>query len=238
MKRFLAALLALTFSSFSASTATAAPLLYEFDVHTDRIGFEFPIGSEVIFGPNGANLYPDDPRYAEFVNRYHALNRIRFREVNGAQFGFSNGGVQVGSSGRIGIIVPEFGIANSGPSSVSAPFCVYGFLCPVDSYTGMVFSNGNEITSAAGSNFFRVSFDNYLELGSGGSIRFNDDIDVLSPAGEVDGVSYFGVFGTADFTISNLRVTEVTPVPVPASLPLLAAGFGLLGLLRRKRSIK
>lgn len=41
-------------------------------------------------------------------------------------------------------------------------------------------------------------------------------------------------FGSASGAIDNIAF-EATPVPVPASLPLLAAGFGIFGLMKRKR---
>jgi hypothetical protein len=100
------------------------------------------------------------------------------------------------------------------------------------------FSGQLTITTAnGGSHLFNVA--NTID-GNDGSLLFWGIIDTANPFTSVTfGNTAAGIdfFGFDDMTVGDLQQVNPNPTPLPAALPLFAAGLGGLGLLgwRRKR---
>lgn len=103
-----------------------------------------------------------------------------------------------------------------------------------------VFGVGDGVTLVGGDLQFNSSF--FLPYETAGT-------NVLSILGQRDTIfppfdppfnwSNFGTFNVNFSSGTTFAIVSVAPVPLPAALPLLAGGLGLLGLLgwRRKRTI-
>lgn len=95
---------------------------------------------------------------------------------------------------------------------------------------GLILSNSGTQTLL---NRTDATFGNAAFFDQDGSRRAeNNDEFTLTSATSIS----FDFLAGAGYT-DNVRIlTEVAPVPLPATLPLLLAGFGGLGLARRRRS--
>ncbi|WP_299727361.1 VPLPA-CTERM sorting domain-containing protein [uncultured Tateyamaria sp.] len=138
----------------------------------------------------------------------------------------------------------------------AASFCVGGRADPIDAFYFEVSANQqitelsisgiltgtqalqfiiNDVTTSTVSNLFT------------GTIAPSGALQILSTAGTPIGpgtynvgLGFFGDLQTVNdfsyaYTISS-TIVETSPVPLPAGLPLLLAGLGAFGLMRRKRA--
>ena len=65
---------------------------------------------------------------------------------------------------------------------------------------------------------------------------FNNPVEEGEPVGTI--FTFFTNDLNDDFALTGFVVEEVAPVPLPAALPLMAAGLGFLGFMGRRRKTK
>ena len=133
------------------------------------------------------------------------------------------------------LIIQENDLASGGPDDTASGGSIsFAFDQAID-FTGFSIFDGATITvsssSVAGSSVFSVGEP--VNEGPGNRV-FN----TFSTAGLFDGVSDLTFAFEGSGAIDSLLVAPVagvSPIPVPAALPLLLAGLGGLGLVSRRR---
>lgn len=114
-------------------------------------------------------------------------------------------------------------------SLVTVDFSAFGLMVDTDSEIGLKF----ELDSFATLDFAANRQDNPDPLpGDPNSTYFGYDFG--GPAGVITGSGGQNFDVAYSLTVLQ-KVDELPPVPLPAGFPLLLAGIGALGLLRRKR---
>jgi hypothetical protein len=104
-------------------------------------------------------------------------------------------------------------------------------LGPISILGGNVWDAGTEVNNNIGAAFNASG-------GSGtdenGLISLQANLDFLLGSLTADGTTVSFVPGARD-VLATIELALISPVPVPASLPILATGLGLFGLLKRRR---
>ena len=102
--------------------------------------------------------------------------------------------------------------------------------------TGLnAYDSGTEVNNGLGSPFAQVGPGAATD--EGGVVSQATGIDIyagtLLPNGQTLSAGAIGFAGNGDFSIATI---EIAAVPVPAALPMLLAGLGLMGFAARRRS--
>jgi hypothetical protein len=139
-------------------------------------------------------------------------------------------GITVSGSGNINVWTPNGGLGIFGPDFNSGvdrdEFIVFSFESPV---LGASYA----VASASGIWSLAVLGTNgWLELGSQGGVSGSFPLSALLGNVPILGFKLTGLAGT--FTIESLTY-DLSPVPLPAALPLFGTGLLLMGLLSRRR---
>ena len=152
----------------------------------------------------------DDPLYAEAVQEFNVIADL------------------TGRTGRNVLEITDtfqFDPVNSADRGIN---CINGFICP-NSRTA--FPNENGFSTDIGGGF---EWDLIVGENGSGVLTFFDDVNIFT-AGTVNGVNLFAAGPIGRFELSNVSVTEVSQVPLPAGFPLLLLGLGSLALMGRHR---
>ncbi len=214
MLRFLMILGFLT--GLFSTQADARTIRYEFDITETRLFVGAPLqeyDSPFAYSGNFIRTIPSgDPDYQEIVDSIHPLSGI------------------AGQTGRVAIQVGDNPAASGGVQ------CVNGLLCSYFEDSAVISSydlNGFTLFQ----NFGHWSLGIANAVTGEGRLFFTDD--QTTGWGATGNYGYQHGGARADFSLANLAITDVTPVPLPAAAPLSAIGllaFGI-GARRRKRAV-
>ena len=116
------------------------------------------------------------------------------------------------------------------------------FVSPPTAFSGETFGSGSSITerdTATGDVFFVEILSGFAVVGLPAGASGVLDIAGGGTVEDETLASIGAVAGSYDFTLGNTSITLTVgsappAIPLPASLPLLAAGVGLLALRRRR----
>ena len=104
--------------------------------------------------------------------------------------------------------------------------------------TELGFDPGSPNTWGGTDTFVDFKYDSNIGLGGGGFLFFQAGAlgapGVYFTDGFPQGTPGFGNFGTARLSVFDWR--DIGVIPLPASLPLLLGGLGMLALFRRRRA--
>ncbi|MBC7779421.1 MAG: hypothetical protein H7125_04880 [Proteobacteria bacterium] len=227
MKKFIAAL-ALSLSSASPAFAASA-----FNIDFEKL-WDFGNGAVNSFysggtaadGSSGPNLgvsftnvsgLSNDPPFIQYVNAPTPLGTAYVFATDPADRAFMNvaGGVTTGIS-----------FAYSSPTSVSSAVIAYAGLDGTGAQLGTFDLAANDFggfpTQNPGGNYGTWTFVDFLFAGTALSFELTNSLDVV----------LFDEIGT----LTDSGAASV--IPVPAALPLLVGGLGLLGVVARRRNNK
>ncbi len=201
---------------FSAPAA-ASTIRYEFDVVESYfyLGTVYELDAPSPHAGLARTWEPSDSDYDDVLARVHPVSDL------------------IGQIGRVSLQL-------SGPWGHSPSVdCISGFMCE-----GFSRPKSTEIGSTFGlSGFSLYAWDVNEQWGlhlldpltGSGRLVFNDDA-VGNVFSTQDGTGFFHDPAIASFTLANLTITEIAPVPLPATAPLLALGLLVLGFRARRRA--
>lgn len=221
MTKFLSAVLMI----FWATCATAGTIKdlpffkYEFDIAETEIFFW---SLDYASTPTGGSLERGSPTERAFVKAYHPM---------GSLLG------QVGSVELTARYLNEWFIEVT---------CISGLICNANngiisggswgvySFQGQADRQGFDFFDAS-NDFYRASFDLPIDGTRGGSMIAQLTNIYPFIYGDIGGVDLIGSFAQANFTLANVRVTELSSVPLGSSGLGLLTGLLTLGAFRAAR---
>ena len=200
-------------SSFISTQVEAKTIRYEFDVLRSSIGYNWLF--KVLPDSDGS---VSGPEYAGFTAKYHPLGA---------------------ALGKTGPVVLEAAVNYSSHYPNGRLSCVSGFLCAVTAFSYSLEVNFPYLSSSVLSGFSAwpggYEWSLHIDPSGQGALSFFDDGGIYG-CGNWNGSTYCWGAALASFTLSNLTITEIAPVPLPATAWLLGLGILAVSLKTRRHA--